>query len=75
MKKDYVVEVTVNKQGEVIQEDEFWKGESVEEAKSKATYLDSHITPQDHSYVEIRDYAEDIESDDCTCFDYDTIKF
>lgn len=25
--------------------------------------------------VEIRVYREDIEDEDCTCFDYDTIKF
>lgn len=25
--------------------------------------------------VEIRVYAEDIEDDNCTCFDYDTVAF
>jgi len=28
-----------------------------------------------HSLIEIRLYLEDVEDDECTCFDYDTIEF
>lgn len=68
MNKYYVVEISKG--------DEFTEGryyaldEAVEAAKHTWYYMTDY--DRDNTGIEIRQYKEDIESDDCTCFDYDT---
>lgn len=71
----YYVTKTYNRKGF---EDEFIalvtedKEEAIKTAKDE-----QYINERDgnNAIIEIRVYEEDIEDEDCTCFDYDTIKF
>lgn len=72
--KYYVMSIS-NKRGF---EDEFTvlvtedKEEAIKEARDE-----QYIEDKDHNgnTIEIRVYDEDIEDEDCTCFDYNTIEF
>jgi len=61
---------------EIARGDEFTEGtyntldEAVEAAKHTWTCMTDH--DRDHTVIEVRQYKEDIESEDCTCFDYET---
>ena len=48
------------------------KSEAIAWAKDEKYYIERD---KRKDYVEIRKYVEDIEDEDCTCFDYDTIDF
>lgn len=71
----YYVTKTYNRKGF---EDEFIvlvtedKEEAIKTAKDE-----QYINERDgnNETIEIRVYVEDIEDEDCTCFDYDTIEF
>ena len=71
----YHVTKTYNRKGF---EDEFvvLVTEDKEEA-IKAAKDEQYINERDgnNATIEIRVYVEDIEDEDCTCFDYDTIEF
>lgn len=46
---------------------------AIAEARDHWASLTAH--DKKRSRVEIRVYAEDIEDEDCTCFDYDTVEW
>lgn len=73
MKKYYVVLTSKKNDDETI----LLKTESIETAKERAKEEAYYISRDDrkNDSVEIRDYVEDIESDSCDCFDYNTINF
>ena len=48
------------------------KTEAIARARDEQYYIERD---KRKDYVEIRKYVEDIEDEDCTCFDYDTIGF
>lgn len=47
------------------------------EAAVKAAKAEQHINERDNNgcTIEIRVYAEDIEDEDCTCFDYNLVEY
>lgn len=63
----------------IIKDDEFEllkttsEGEAIERAQDEQYYIERD--KRKGNRVEIRAYREDIEDEDCTCFDYDTIEF
>lgn len=46
------------------------KTDNLNEAVAKARYF-----AERNNQVEIRVYKEDVEDEDCACFDYDTVEF
>ena len=71
MDKYYVVEIARN--------DEFHTGpfDTPQEAVREANKAWDHLTSWEKkkTQIEVRQYVADIEADDCTDFDYDTIKW
>lgn len=57
---------------EWIREKTYNKHEAIEAAREAEYRL---FDQKDKYYIEIRLYVEDIEDEECTCFDYDTIPF
>lgn len=49
------------------------KQKAIERAKDEQYYIERDKIKG--GWVEIRVYREDIEDDDCTCFDYDLVEF
>lgn len=49
------------------------ESEAVERAQDEQYYIERDKRKGDH--VEIRVYREDIEDEECTCFDYDLVAF
>ena len=47
--------------------------EDIDRAKKEARYW--HKRKEAGEIIEIRVYAHDIEDDDCSCFDYDTVNY
>lgn len=65
--------VAVGKHDEFTEE----KYDDADEAIEAAKHWYYIMTPHDRARqtIEIRKYAEDIEDDDCDCFDYETIEW
>lgn len=69
MKKYYVT--IEHEYAGIVEEDYFLKTDDADEAIKVARYFASRTSGK----VEIRMYKEDIEDENCDCFDYDTLEF
>lgn len=49
------------------------KAEAIKRAQDEQYYIERDKKKEE--FVEIRMYREDIEDEDCDCFDYDTLDF
>lgn len=74
--KEYYVTLTVKYPGEEIETILLETNdleEAIRRAKDESYYIERDKRKGD--VVEIRQYACDIEDEDCSCFDYNTVEF
>lgn len=67
----YYVTLIHNYKG--MDEQTMFKTNDLEKAKEEARYFAEGCSK--HYYVELRTYTHDIEDEDYSCFDYNTIKY